>query len=195
LQAELDVLLWDRDSTRFVSIREPGALPLRTGDRFQVEARLNRPAHVYLLWLDTDGRVLPLFPSGASTPLDYLLLPVPDPVHGERPWVLEGEPGLETIVLLADDDPRDDVVQSLTTGPGSGLSRVPLVVLGAADRADWFSSRQEEFAVRTRGPALASQPAPGPRMQVRSFLRRLGPLVRLVQAVSFVNAGPQSSNC
>ena len=37
-----------------LSIHEPGALPLKTDDRIRVEAVLNRPAYLYLVWIASE---------------------------------------------------------------------------------------------------------------------------------------------
>src|SRR5439155_4275988 len=47
---------------RGLRVDEPGALPVHNGDFVRLEARLNRDAFVYLLWLDSEGRVQPLYP-------------------------------------------------------------------------------------------------------------------------------------
>ena len=49
-------------SRRNVRLDQPGVLPLKTGDRFWIEARLNRPAYLYLVWVGADGKVAPIFP-------------------------------------------------------------------------------------------------------------------------------------
>src|SRR5262245_46137857 len=48
-----------RDSMR---LDEPGALPVRTGGTMTAEVHFNQPACAYLVWLDCEGRVLPLYP-------------------------------------------------------------------------------------------------------------------------------------
>jgi serine/threonine protein kinase len=197
LHADLDVLLWDGDHRRHRSIREPGTLPLHTGDRYQVEVCLSRPAYVYVLWLDTEGQVLPLYPWRPGTwellageaPCAHLLLPLPDPAHSEQPWTLGGPAGMETVVLLVEDAPRRDIPELLARGlPGP----IPLSALGEPARSYWFSCRREELGAGQRGPNLAGKPHHDPIFQVHSFLRRrLGPHVGVVQAVSFANLGPE----
>jgi serine/threonine protein kinase len=89
-----------------LDVRNPATPPLLVGDGVHLEARLNQPAHTYLLWLDSEGKVIQLFPRN-------------DDKYGNRPsgdqardvvqfsaalidWlVLEGSGGLETVMLLA----------------------------------------------------------------------------------------------
>ena len=47
---------------RNLRLDQPGALPLKAGDRFRIEVKLNRPAYVYLFWLGSDGKVAPIHP-------------------------------------------------------------------------------------------------------------------------------------
>ena len=47
---------------RELRLDRPGVLPLKAGDRFWIEARLNRPAYIYLFWVGSDGKVAPIFP-------------------------------------------------------------------------------------------------------------------------------------
>src|SRR5262249_12704090 len=45
-----------------VRIDEPGALPVRADDWMSVEVHYNQPAFTYLVWLDCQGQVVPLYP-------------------------------------------------------------------------------------------------------------------------------------
>ena len=38
------------------------SIPVAAGQLFQIDVRLNRPAHVYLLWINPQGLVAPVFP-------------------------------------------------------------------------------------------------------------------------------------
>src|SRR5262249_35850937 len=91
------------------------ALPVRNQEQLRLEARLSAPAHVYLLWLDSDGRVTPLYPwnerklvirDAAVPPPDrpaqaQVSLPLPGPDGRSEGYTMTGKSGLETIVLLA----------------------------------------------------------------------------------------------
>jgi serine/threonine-protein kinase len=117
LTGELIVRLWSADGQRKRAVRvdEPGALPARSGEQVVVEARLNQPAHVYLLWLDGQGGVSPLYPWNDIRIDHDLAAPTPErppqqvvysPTTGEfegiaKGWKLDNHDGLETVLLLA----------------------------------------------------------------------------------------------
>jgi hypothetical protein len=201
LHAALDVLLWDEREGQYHSITEPGVLPLRTGSRFQVQVRLNRPAHVYLLWLTGEGAAQPLYPwqeerwdrYAPAPPVERLLLPRPEGKHGYQPWELTGPAGVETLVLLA----RPDALpEGFRADLPEELEDMPRLLAPEAlpDRARgyWFTCREEECDAATRAVKRPAEPVRDPLFQVQSLLRdRLGARFRLIRAVSFVNLGSE----
>jgi predicted Ser/Thr protein kinase len=92
---------------------DPGALPARHGDTIRVEVRLNQPAYIYLMALDAQGEVTPLYPWHRDvTKLDRTVNDPPPrvPAQAELTWPslesvqglpLDDSSGLETILLLA----------------------------------------------------------------------------------------------
>ena len=76
LHVALDVLIWDSQQRRKRSLTEPGALPVKAGDGFQIEVRCNRPADLYLVWIDSAGQVKPVHPWKLDT--DWELPPSAD---------------------------------------------------------------------------------------------------------------------
>jgi hypothetical protein len=88
-------------------------MPLRTGEMLRLEARLNRPAYVYLLWVDGRGEVAALYPWDRDRdqtvndppPRAAPVAEVECPPAKDRGWPLEGDGGLETILLLARPEP------------------------------------------------------------------------------------------
>jgi tRNA A-37 threonylcarbamoyl transferase component Bud32 len=112
LKGDIDVLVWKGGNARLPGLRlgDVGALPLTARDEFAVEVEMERPAYVYVVWIDADGEVLPVYPwqaghwespRGQERPIKSLrrpealnhLYPVPE------------EPGMETLVLLARETP------------------------------------------------------------------------------------------
>src|SRR5262249_55620145 len=71
-----------------------------------LEVRLNQPAFVYLLWVDSQGKVQPLYPwdpargfaGGLPAPQRESHLNSPPQVN--RGWEVDGPSGLETALLL-----------------------------------------------------------------------------------------------
>jgi serine/threonine protein kinase len=91
-------------------LKDPGALPLRAGDEVRIVAKLNRPAYLYVLWLDASGKAVPLYPwidgdwrrRREERPVADLKLPVK---AGQAYRIDPGPPGLEVVLLLASDSP------------------------------------------------------------------------------------------
>jgi hypothetical protein len=113
VEAVVDMRIWDPedDSRRGVSVRDAKALPLRPGDQVRLDISLNRPAYIYILWIDSRGKLSPVYPwscgdwaqtPNAERPVTDLGLPTPI----DEAWTIEESPaGMETIVLLARDAP------------------------------------------------------------------------------------------
>jgi hypothetical protein len=103
----LAVKVWSKGpgGKRGLRVEQPGALPVRRGELVHLEVRLNQPAYLYLLWLDSRGRVDPLYPWAR----DFRTLPAAEaprahldcPPEMDRGWPLHGPGGLETALLLA----------------------------------------------------------------------------------------------
>jgi hypothetical protein len=120
LTGDLSVRIWDpkNSARRGISFNSPGALPLRHGDQIRIEVRMNRPAYLYLIWIDTNGAAIPVYPwdpvqwkreywtlrrPNVEHPVDSLSLP--DTKGNDYGWTVETGIGFETLVLLARDKP------------------------------------------------------------------------------------------
>src|SRR5262249_61620619 len=89
---------------------DPRAVPARESDRIRLEAKFNQPAYVYVVWIDPNGKVIPLYPwSPKDDILTEKLSPVPElgpteqvssPATVGQGWELDNTPGLETILVL-----------------------------------------------------------------------------------------------
>jgi serine/threonine protein kinase len=95
-----------------IPLSDPAARPLRPGDRIRVEAKLNRPTYVYLVWIDTAGEVTPMYPWldghwDRREPEEKAQEVQMPRLKGN--WVFwpmgPGKPGLETMVLMCRDEP------------------------------------------------------------------------------------------
>src|SRR5262249_36584151 len=163
---------------------------------FQITARLNRPAYVYLIWIDSTGAAQPVYPwqpgdwtrCPAEEPVAHLLLPHPDASYGT--WPLHGPAGVDTLVLLARDTPLPGKVRARLRGRLRGFAgRGDLRVLPDPPREYWFTCRDEEAAVGTRAVGFgAFAPTGDALFQLHSGLRdQLGASgrFRLIRAVSF----------
>jgi hypothetical protein len=186
----IDARVWQRGGERgALRLAEPGAVPLRPGDLVRVEADIDPPAYLYVVVIDPRGTAAPLYPwqpgQWASRlpqegPRRQLLLPE----QSDSGWeVSGGEPGMETLLLLARPTPLQDVDLPALLGdlPPQRLHITPPVV--------WF----ENGAVLQRSRAFASfQPKPihDPVLRMQALLQeRLGPLFGYTLAVSYAIQG------
>jgi hypothetical protein len=191
----IDVLLWpERDrSRRNLRLQEAGALPLRPGDEFAVEAELNRPAYLYVLWIDTDGQVQPVYP---WKPGHWEERPaVEQPVARlRRPEALDefypieaGTPGMHTLVLLARETPLPPDVD-LPAELGD-LGRQTAQDIRAAV---WFENGEVVRHDRERGPVFfdahkADDPVLRAQQRLRYLQQRHG--FTYTRAVGFADRG------
>jgi serine/threonine protein kinase len=116
LTAKVDVRIWKKaDTSKGLTLGDAGALPLRAGDWMRVEAQSDRPAYLYVLYLDARGEASPLFPwrrydwgnRPAEEKRTQLRLPE-DPLK-DAARLEDGPSGIEAVLLLARDEPLGDV--------------------------------------------------------------------------------------
>jgi hypothetical protein len=107
LTGELVVRVWTPDGKgkQGWSVREPRSLPVLAGEIVRLEARLNQPAYVYLLWLDSKGQVESLYPwndrhFGQRPPAETKQERVHTPTALDEGLPMRGPGGLETALLL-----------------------------------------------------------------------------------------------
>jgi serine/threonine protein kinase len=198
-----------KDGTRRrLRLDDPGAVPVRADDEIRIEARLDRPAYLYLFWLGSEGKVAPLYPwkdhdwskrpaeerkvSGVELPeiLDEVMTIPPSP------------PGLETLVLLAREDsplPRDVDTELARDMAGASVSTPDSMT-----EAIWLENGQEVVFDATLGanrggdadtptrsiPSTRVRKSDDPVLRIRAILsHKLQPLGSYSQAVLFPNDG------
>jgi hypothetical protein len=198
----LQLRVWSPDGRKrgWVIGTDPGALPGRPGDELRAEVRLNEPAHVYLLALDAQGEVLPLYPWHRNPTRLEKTLDDPPPVvppQAELTWpspesgrglALDDRSGLETIVLLARRTPLPADVSLAEVVGRQRLGATPL-------------RHPEEFALRGGDPgeptdAINVGQNRGfqkdlPRIDdpLEQLLGKLRPHFELLRAVRFAHQG------
>jgi hypothetical protein len=142
-------------------IEEAGTLPVRADGAMSLQVQLDPPAYAYLVWLDSEGQVVPLYPWNhdslegrdvnqpppARRPTGVLVNP---PIGGGLKFGKRG--GMETVLLLAR---RTPLAADVRLGPLIGTVPPPrmrhrdeLVVLRLDPGADAISTLVE----RNRGP-------------------------------------------
>ena len=117
LTGVIDVLVWNpKDPTRQrLPLHHPEAMPVRSGDQIRIHAKLDRKAYVYLVWIDRNGVVTPLYPWEpgnwqARPEGEAIVQDVHLPEDRRYAWPIEGQDGMETILLLARDTPLPESV-------------------------------------------------------------------------------------
>src|SRR5688572_16257478 len=91
-------------------VEDPGAAPVQAGGIMSLQVQLNQPAYAYLIWLDTEGKAVPLYPWNTKEmeikdfdqppPLRQAAKLVYSPLLGGG-WTFGSRGGMETVLLLA----------------------------------------------------------------------------------------------
>jgi hypothetical protein len=194
LKGSIDVVVTEPGNPRrqLLHLHDPAARPLKQGDEVRVVAELNRPAYLYVLWIDTQGKVLPVYPwlggewgrPEQERPVQRLSLP-------EKPgdiWPIKpGPAGMETLVLLARGAPLPPEVD-LAKALGE-LGQQPL--LDEMDVA-WFENGELVRGDPERAPNLKeARPGSSPVLRAQGVLqeRLKGLGFTYTRAVTFANRG------
>jgi len=111
LDVTVDVRTWKTDEPGLsnIGVRDPRFAPLRPNDEIRVAIRVNRPAYLYVLVIDAEGKSSIVHPWAASSmrvrstgQSRAIALSLP----ADQTWILDDGPrGVETILLLAADTP------------------------------------------------------------------------------------------
>jgi hypothetical protein len=111
LTGELTVGIRHADSAEAFLIADPGAVPVRAGTWMSLQVEYKRPMYTYLLWLDSQGQVVPLYPWNNDS-IEVVDANQPPPVRKPTRlvlspstitggWKFGSRGGLETVLLLA----------------------------------------------------------------------------------------------
>jgi len=202
LDDRLVVRIWSIDKSKqgLQLGRDAGALPARAGDSVRAEVSLNQPAHIYLLVLDAQGNVVPLYPwHRDGKRLDKSLIDPPPVVGAESSLIwpsresesgleLDESSGQETILMLARRTPLPSEVKLAEITGRLPLSPTPL------ENLETFAMRgsvngHEESAIRIdqhRGFNTELKKIDDP---LDRLITRLQPHFDLVRAVRFAHVG------
>ncbi len=192
LAGSVDLQIWDAGGDDLHMIRlsdTDGKRPLRPYDKLRLRANVNRPSFLYVVWLDTRGTALPVYPwrhgdwhdrPTRERPISNLALPA---VLDEA-WTMGNDPpGMETLLLLARATPLPaDVdlrhaVAALTATP-----------LPARPALFWFQKGGDQPRTgRKRGILLDRLKAVSdPMLHLQQLIAEaLGPHFGFIRAVSF----------
>ena len=197
IKGSVDLLVYRIDGTGsdvLVPLSHPLAMPLRTGDEFKIVAEVDRPAYLYLFWVDENGAGVPVYPwqvgkwgtrPADERPVAALELLAP---NGKGFAITGDAKGMETIVMLARSE-RLAVSDAEVQGWFAGLK--PLPFRGAQARV-WFENfdvlRTDEKRGLKYGGDLSE--VGGPRRLQLALKQKVGP-VELARAISFARVGRQ----
>ncbi len=167
---------------------ELGMLPLEQGDQIRVEAELSRPAYAYILWIDGQGKVSPVYP---WTPGDWKRRPAQEtkiakislPEQLDTGWELEPGTGMETLLLLGKEEPLEQDFDLQTV-----LADLPSQSQQDPRSLAWFENglpKQDQL----RGPRFFDpQRIDDPLLKTHQALQgRLGRRFSFLRAVSFAS--------
>jgi hypothetical protein len=183
-------------------LQDRRALPLGPRDWIRIEATVNRPAYLYLVWIDTDGRATPLWPwrSGAWTDRPApeqprVRLNIPDPESGKDIMPLDlGSPGVEALILLGRDAPlspdENQTVRQAMTLRSARWATVPAAA--ELDVAVWLENGERVSDESTRAPIPDKAASSGdPEIRIRELMGGLRDIFPYTRAVCFGNRGRQ----
>lgn len=132
--AAVDLKIWDRDNPKRcgIGLRDADAIPLKPGDQVRLQVKLTSPAYLYVFWINSDGKISPVFPWEAGDwkrypsdvqPVSSLNLPI----AASEAWIIEDGPsGMETIAVCARNSPWDNADWSKLTEIKLASQRGPL---------------------------------------------------------------------
>jgi tRNA A-37 threonylcarbamoyl transferase component Bud32 len=193
LKGFIDMQIWEEHNPRRqgLHLNEDGALPLKPGDEFFMEAELNRPAFLYVLWIDTEGKVQPVYPwrpghwekrPAEEHPVQRLRRP--EAVDEFYP-ITRGLPGMETLVLLARETPLPESVDLRAE-----LGQLPRQTGQSLRATAWFENGEVVRNEPDRAPRFEPRRRNDPVLAVQRRIReRLGRYFRYTRAVTFANQG------
>ena len=199
LDGSVNAMVWNASdpSRRGLELHRHGVLPLQPQDQVRVEVHLNRPAYVYLLWVNTEGVVLPLYPwapgDWTQRPPDIRTDYVSSPAATDQAWPIQGPAGMETLQLLVRETPlpRDVDLEELLDGLPAQRMVDPRAMV-------WFADgKVVDQHHYLRGPDLENpQELDDPLVEAQGMIEeRVGRYFTVNRAVSFANAidSPQDS--
>jgi hypothetical protein len=198
LEGDVLISLWNEQLPGRTSLPLEDALPLREGDAIRVDVYVNRPAFLYVLWIAADG-VTPLYPwtpgswdvpASPQVPVRHVSLPQ----ALDEGWPMKPSQGMETILMLASEQPIDTVElrQTLEDFPVP-RSSASLQLVRLDDKDPSTEGRDAPDGLRFRSPELKPVKLDDPQQQAKQFLaQRLAGRADLLRAKGFWNAPSES---
>jgi len=182
-----------------LALDEPGALPVRAGSSMSLDVQFQQHAFTYLVWLDCQGQVLPLYPWNVES-LEIKDVSQPPPVRQAARivyspllgggWKFGETGGMETVLLLARRTPLDAGIQLAklieAVPPHKMRHQAELVLFGV----DGGANEVSVLLAKNRGDDVETRTAD---RELGELLIRLGDHFELVRAVRFAHAEGKSA--
>jgi serine/threonine protein kinase len=190
----VDVRIWrpELGLSRDLGLHDNDALPLTADSEVSVAAELNRPAYLYVIWIDGKGEAAPVYPwkpghweqrLAEEQPISRLRRPADEHAF----WSLKKQqPGMETLLLLVRETPWPAEVDLEKV-----LAGLPEQKMQNAAAAVWFENWQVVKDEEKRGPQFFDERRrEDPVLETQRLLQeRLGQYCTYSRAVSFANRG------
>jgi hypothetical protein len=186
----LDVRVWKKANTsKGLTLEMPGALPMGEGDLMRVEAEADRPAYLYVIYVEASGEASPLFPwrkykwEDRSEEQKRSRLHLPEDFSKDGAPLEPGPSGIEAVLLLARDEPlsQEEVGQLRQlfqkVPPGQFDPLRGAVWLGTEDHFGNALDR-DRSRPNLEHPEIGLDPVERMRRLVRGDLKSLGGDVR-----------------
>jgi hypothetical protein len=197
IRAVVDIRVWrgpDGAAVRYWLSDLGALLPLMAGDKFRIEATTDRPAYLYLFWIDTEGKAVPVYPWqpgkwGTRPEQEQSVAGSLEPHRtATGGYTITGDqPGMETLILVARAERltlSDEQVQSWFADlPAQRPFQNP-------EAAVWFENGRivTEGGKQKRG--FEETDINDPVLRVQGLLKtRIGPHAASTAAVSFARLG------
>jgi hypothetical protein len=200
LRGELIVRVRTKDSSKRdarVGV-DPLALPVREDEFLQLEAKLNQPAYIYLLWVDGKGEVFPLYPWNPNPEgkLVYRTLAAPPPPQVPQAVVfnpprlkewfrIDDTEGLDTMLLLARRTPLPadvSLARLVDKLPEARLGPLHEFVVRGMDRGQPVEEVKQDVERRPKGEVEEMED------QLLQLMDPLKDHFELIRAVQFAHA-------
>ena len=195
LSGNIIVFVWNPQdkARRGIPLSSFRGLPLKAGDQVRLDVQLNRPAYLYIVWIDTEGSVYPVYPWRNGHWLDRPPEELPRqrlglPEAVDVGWPIAGPAGTETVMLLARETPlsKDSDLSLLLAGlPRQGM--VPTQAMVSFDRG----AIDVDALAHDRRPQFSKpQPLHDSVLETQRLVaEKLSPHFSLIRSVSFPNQG------
>lgn len=189
--ASINLFVWDPTDRgrQGIGIRDANALPLKIRDQIRLNVTLNQHAFVYLVWIDSEGKALPVYPwapgDWTDRPEDEQMVKTLSlPKSSDHGWPLEGAAGTESLVVLA-----RKTVLPVDFKLESRFESMPLASADTGRPITWFQGGDLVSATPSseRGPNFShAQKIDDPVVSMHRLLHdRLSDDFEVVDAVSF----------